>query len=87
MPPTFTKFPWLYLTHLITPYTAKEKEGWASTQRFRTQGAGYSTEQATKPQTPGYSHADSPGGLLAWIYEKLVSWTDAYPWEDDEGTS
>jgi hypothetical protein len=22
--------------------------------------------------------------LLAWIYEKLVDWTDAYPWTDDE---
>ena len=24
-------------------------------------------------------------GLLAWIYEKLVNWTDGYPWTDDEG--
>ncbi|KAI0718991.1 alpha/beta-hydrolase [Cerioporus squamosus] len=61
MPPTFTKFPWLYLTHLITPYTRKEKDGWANTQK-----------------------SDSPVGLLAWIYEKLVIWTDSYPWEDDE---
>ncbi len=44
-------------------------------------------EQATKPQTIGYSLADSPVGLLAWIYEKLVSWTDEYPWTDDEGAS
>jgi len=22
--------------------------------------------------------------LLAWIYEKLVQWTDGYPWTDDE---
>lgn len=44
-------------------------------------------EQATKPQTIGYSLADSPVGLLAWIYEKLVSWTDDYPWTDDEGAS
>ncbi|KAI0258244.1 Alpha/Beta hydrolase protein [Gloeopeniophorella convolvens] len=28
--------------------------------------------------------ADSPIALLAWIYEKLVLWTDAYPWSDDE---
>ncbi|KAJ7811013.1 Alpha/Beta hydrolase protein [Mycena olivaceomarginata] len=27
---------------------------------------------------------DSPVGLLAWIYEKLVAWTDKYPWDDDE---
>ena len=48
--------------------------------------AGYQAEQATKPQTLGYSLADSPAGLLAWIYEKLVTWTDGYPWADDEGT-
>ncbi|KAH9035718.1 Alpha/Beta hydrolase protein, partial [Lactarius pseudohatsudake] len=41
---------------------------------------------STKPQTIGYSLADSPVGLLAWIYEKLVTWTDAYPWTDDEST-
>ena len=23
--------------------------------------------------------------MLAWIYEKLVSWADDYPWTDDEG--
>lgn len=28
--------------------------------------------------------SDSPVGLLAWIYEKLHDWTDAYPWTDDE---
>lgn len=42
-------------------------------------------EQATQPQTLGYSLADSPVGLLAWIYEKLVAWSDSYPWDDDEG--
>lgn len=25
--------------------------------------------------------------MLAWIYEKLVNWTDGYQWEDDEGQS
>jgi hypothetical protein len=47
---------------------------------------GYFAEQTTKRQTLGYNLADSPAGLLAWIYEKLVSWTDSYPWSDDEGT-
>jgi hypothetical protein len=23
--------------------------------------------------------------MLAWIYEKLVQWTDSYPWTDEEG--
>lgn len=28
--------------------------------------------------------SDSPVALLAWIYEKLVDWTDEYPWTEDE---
>jgi hypothetical protein len=44
-------------------------------------------EQSTKPQTIGFSLADSPVGLLAWIYEKLVVCSEAYPWTDDEGGS
>ena len=48
-------------------------------------GRGYSAEQSTQPQTLGYGLADSPVGLLAWIYEKLVRWTDDYKWDDDEG--
>jgi hypothetical protein len=41
--------------------------------------------QSTRPQTLGYGLADSPVGMLAWIYEKLVQWTDSYPWTDEEG--
>ncbi|PBK59184.1 alpha/beta-hydrolase [Armillaria solidipes] len=76
--------PILYLRHILTPYTAAEKAGLAHSQWFRTQGSGYSAEHSTQPQTLGYSLADSPVGLLAWIYEKLVNWTDGYPWDDDE---
>ncbi|KAJ7447329.1 Alpha/Beta hydrolase protein [Mycena galericulata] len=64
--------------------TEKEKAGVARVQWFRSRGSGYSAEQSTQPQTLGYALADSPVGLLAWIYEKLVNWTDGYPWEDDE---
>jgi len=67
-------------------YTVREKEGLARTEEHAKLGQGYMMEQSTKPQTLGYGLADSPVGLLAWIYEKLVGWTDAYPWEDDEGT-
>ncbi|KAK0435547.1 Alpha/Beta hydrolase protein [Armillaria borealis] len=76
--------PLLYLRHLLTPYTTAEKAGLAHSQRFYTQGCGYSAEHSTQPQTLGYSLADSPVGLLAWIYEKLVKWADSYPWDDDE---
>ena len=51
----------------------------------RKKGLGYFKEQSTQPQTLGYSLADSPACLLAWIYEKPVNWTDGYPWTDDEG--
>ncbi|EPQ54706.1 alpha/beta-hydrolase [Gloeophyllum trabeum ATCC 11539] len=76
------------LQHALTPfspYTPAEQRGLARSQAFRERGAGYYFEQSTQPQTLGYSLADSPAGLLAWVYEKLVRWTDKYPWEDDEG--
>jgi hypothetical protein len=56
----------------------------AFAKKFALLGEGYFELQCTKPQTIGYSLADSPSGLLAWIYEKLVEWTDAYKWDDDE---
>ncbi|KAG6855801.1 hypothetical protein H0H87_010754 [Tephrocybe sp. NHM501043] len=65
-------------------YNKREKEGFERTEWFRRFGDGYLKEQSTRPQTLGYSLADSPGGLLAWIYEKLVEWTDGYKWTDDE---
>ena len=69
----------------MTPYTPAEKAGLERTAWFRKEGMGYNNEHSTQPQTIGYSLADSPVGLLAWIYEKLVNWTDAYTWDDDEG--
>ena len=38
--------------------------------------SGYSEQQATKPQTIGYSLVDSPVGLCAWIVEKFWTWSD-----------
>ena len=84
-PPKLTTNPLLWIKHLLTPYTAAEKDGLARTERFYKYGCGYYYEQSTQPQTLGYSLADSPVGMLAWIYEKLVNWTDSYPWTDDEG--
>lgn len=78
------KSPLQYLLHAILPYSKEEKAGLARTAQFQVTGNGYSTEQGTKPSTLGFSLADSPLGLLAWIYEKLHDWSDAYPWTDDE---
>ncbi|KAF8890006.1 Alpha/Beta hydrolase protein [Gymnopilus junonius] len=83
-PPKLFSNPLLYFRNLVKGYTEAEKAGLQRTIWFREKGRGYSAEQSTQPQTLGYSLADSPAGLLAWIYEKLVNWTDEYPWEDDE---
>ncbi|KAK7056867.1 hypothetical protein VNI00_002584 [Paramarasmius palmivorus] len=82
--PTLRNEPLLYLRQLVTPFSAAEKAGFERSRSFLKKGMGYFHEQSTQPQTLGYSLADSPVGLLAWIYEKLVNWTDSYPWTDDE---
>lgn len=85
LPISFWRNPIQYIKYLITPYTPREREGLALRQAFEKAGRGYSAQQSTRPQTLGYGLADSPVGLLAWIYEKLVQWTDSYPWTDEEG--
>jgi pimeloyl-ACP methyl ester carboxylesterase len=82
-PPSW-KTPLSFLSFLLTPWSIEEKAGIERTKWFRTKGSGYFAQQSTQPQTLGYSLADSPAGLLAWIYEKLVLWTDNYNWSDDE---
>ncbi|KAF7897871.1 uncharacterized protein EAF01_008837 [Botrytis porri] len=65
-------------------YSQAEQEGFARTKWFEEEGRGYYAEQGTRPQTLAYALHDSPVALLAWIYEKLHDWTDAYPWTDDQ---
>ena len=84
-PPSFFSKPLTFLVARVKPWSAIDRTGIERSQWFWTKGNGYFQEQSTRPQTLGYSLADSPLGLLAWIYEKLVEWTDGYPWEDDEG--
>ena len=43
---------------------------------YRDWDAGYSKQQATRPQTVGYGLVDSPAGQAAWILEKFWAWTD-----------
>ncbi len=82
--PTLESFPELYAKVKVTPLSESELAGLARSQWFNIEGNGYYKQQSTKPQTISYSMADSPVGLLAWIYEKLHDWTDNYPWTDDE---
>ena len=56
--------------------TEQEKARLESLRRFRSDGSGYFTIQATRPQTVAYALTDSPAGLLAWIAEKFNEWTD-----------
>ncbi|KAJ4353381.1 uncharacterized protein N0V89_005110 [Didymosphaeria variabile] len=83
-PPSFTSQPTLALQHAVTPYSSAEKQGLQRSAWFTTEGQAYRQLQATKPQTLSFAFASSPVALLAWIYEKLRDWTDAYPWTDDE---
>ena len=48
----------------------------AAFEDYNRWDAGYSTQQASRPQTLGYSLADSPVGQAAWIYEKFWRWCD-----------
>lgn len=45
-------------------------------RNFAAFGSGYMALQATRPTTLGYALADSAIGQLAWMYEKLHSWSD-----------
>jgi pimeloyl-ACP methyl ester carboxylesterase len=56
--------------------TDAERAALADLDRAAEWESGYSREHATRPQTIGYSLADSPAGLCAWIVEKFWSWTD-----------
>lgn len=75
--------------HVQIPAASPEQEeyerlGKQHSDRVQRYGTGYYQIQATKPQTIGYSVADSPVGLLSWIYDKLHDWTDSYHWTEDE---
>jgi pimeloyl-ACP methyl ester carboxylesterase len=47
----------------------------SASQRWQMTEGAYALEQATKPHTLAVALGDSPAGLLAWIVEKLRSWS------------
>lgn len=60
-------------TQVLTP----DERSWTEdTENFRRHHCAYAKQQATRPQTIGYSLVDSPVGLLAWILDKFAEWTD-----------
>lgn len=60
----------------MTDLSAGERQTLNALKHYQQWDSGYSKEQATRPQTIGYSLVDSPVGLLAWIVEKYWAWTD-----------
>jgi epoxide hydrolase len=56
--------------------TAREQSALARMSWYQTKDNGYSTQQASRPQTLGYALTDSPVGQMAWIVEKFHGWSD-----------
>lgn len=54
-----------------------EREAYQSLSTFFGRNAAYGALMVTRPQTIGYSLADSPAGLAAWMYEKFAQWSDS----------
>ena len=54
-----------------------EKTAFAGLEYFYRKGFGYAEMMNTRPQTIGYSLADSPVGMLAFYYDKFAEWTDS----------
>ncbi|XP_014551086.1 hypothetical protein COCVIDRAFT_31335 [Bipolaris victoriae FI3] len=61
-------------------YSEFEQAGLKRGEWFRTNETAYQQVQITKPRTFGFAMHDSPVGFLAWMADKLISWTDNYPW-------
>jgi pimeloyl-ACP methyl ester carboxylesterase len=57
-------------------YTAAEQPALGELGKYASDGSGYASIQATRPQTLGYGLADSPAGQAMWIYEKFQAWSD-----------
>jgi pimeloyl-ACP methyl ester carboxylesterase len=54
--------------------TAEERAVFDQIKDFYKTGTGYATMMGTRPQTIGYSLADSPVGLAARVYDKFADW-------------
>jgi pimeloyl-ACP methyl ester carboxylesterase len=57
--------------------TAPERQAYDALSTFFGRNAAYGAMMVTRPQTIGYSLADSPSGLAAFTYEKIAEWSDS----------
>ena len=65
-------------------YTEFEKRSLRQHEHFDTKEFAYYLVQNTKPRTFGFAMHDSPVGMLAWMTDKLFTWSDSYPWSPEE---
>lgn len=65
-------------------YTEFEKRSLRQHEHFDTKEFAYYLVQNTKPRTLGLAMHDSPVGMLAWMADKLFTWSDSYPWSSSE---
>jgi len=65
----------LFIADTLPGESEKERAAQKAAATFRASGSGYFLEQATRPQTIGYSLLDSPVGLAAWLLDHD---TDSY---------
>jgi microsomal epoxide hydrolase len=73
-------FVWLQKRPELAPVSTLDKadqEGLKRAEIFRTTGAAYAMEHATRPSTISHLLSSSPLALLAWVGEKFLTWTDA----------
>lgn len=72
-------------------YTAYEKNSLDRFREWKKNGTAYVQIQQSKPLTLAVGLHDSPMGLLAWIADKILDWSDSFPrnpegykWSNDE---
>ncbi|KAL8644277.1 MAG: hypothetical protein Q9226_007847, partial [Calogaya cf. arnoldii] len=65
-------------------YPAFEKRSIEQQKHFVTKEFAYYLVQGEKPRTLGFAMHDSPVGMLAWMMDKLFTWSQNYPWTASE---
>ena len=65
-------------------YTELEQQRLGRLDWFVNTNSDYSRIQGSKPRTLGFGLHDSPVAMLAWMADKLVLWSDEYPWTPTE---
>lgn len=73
----------VHLNYLVTPLpeqlpplSPEDQARADATRRYLASPPAHMLLQASRPQTPAFGLTDSPVGQLAWIAEKVLTWTD-----------